>query len=160
MVVFYLMTLRNFKFCPKLHFFAILDKIWNFGKPFNKKKMKISKIPAQNFCITFISTYTVEPLKTDTPRDRPKCPSYRGSEKHWHPTKRVKSSAYCGRIGSNKHKNGLLEQSKDLTVSCILWNHHSFISQDDLHTMLDKIWPIWVKKILILDVSVLRGNFQ
>ena len=22
--------------------------------------------------------YTVEPLKTDTPRDRPKCPSYRG----------------------------------------------------------------------------------
>ena len=40
--------------------------------------MKISKIPAQNFCITFISTYTVEPLKTDTPRDRPKCLSYRG----------------------------------------------------------------------------------
>ena len=25
---------------------------------------------------------TVEPLKTDTPRDKPKCPSYRGSGKH------------------------------------------------------------------------------
>ena len=67
------------------------------------------------------------------------CPSYRGSEKHWHPIKRVKSSDYCGRAGSNKRKNELIEQSKDPTVSYTLWNHHSFTSEDDLHMMWDKV---------------------
>ena len=67
-----------------------------------------------------------------------RCPSYRGSEKYLHPTKRVLSWAYCDRAGSNKHKNELIEQSKDPTVSCRLWNHHSFTNQDDLHMMWDK----------------------
>ena len=72
------------------------------------------------------SNNTVESLKTDSPRDRPKCPSQRGVgltevlksidiRQKW-----VKSSAYCCRADSNKHKNGLIEQSKDLTVSYIL----------------------------------------
>ena len=73
------------------------------------------------------------PLGTTKVSVLERCPSYRGSEKHWHPTKSVKIIVYCGRGGSNEHENGLLEpktyhvhytslleQSKDLTVSCIL----------------------------------------
>ena len=69
---------------------------------------------------------TVEPRKTGQPSGQTKvsvlerCPPYRGSEKHWRQTKRVKCSAYCGREGSDKHKNSIIEQSKDLTVNCIL----------------------------------------
>ena len=82
------------------------------------------------------------------------------SEKHLHPTRRVKSLAYCGRVGSNKHKNGLLEQSKDLTDSCISWNHHCFISQHDLHTMSDKGLPIWAEIFSIFGCVRLKRSFS
>ena len=33
-----------------------------------------------------------------------RCSSYGDSENHWHPTERVKSSAYCGRTGSSRYE--------------------------------------------------------
>ena len=47
-----------------------------------------------------------------------RCPSYRGYWKHWHPTKRAISTAECERIYPIRHKNSLLEQIEDLSVSC------------------------------------------
>ena len=45
-------------------------------------------------------------------------PSYRGFGRHCHPTKSAASTADCGQIDSNRHTNGLLDNNKDLTVSC------------------------------------------
>ena len=46
------------------------------------KKSKMKKLALILFRRTlfrqYLYDYTVEPLKTDTPRDRPKCLSYRG----------------------------------------------------------------------------------
>ena len=59
---------------------------------------------------------TVEPIKTDTPRDRPKCPSERGVrlieilKSIGIRQKRVKSIAYCDQVGLTLPTIGLLEQ--------------------------------------------------
>ena len=55
--------------------------------------------------------YTVEPLKTNTPRDRPKCPSLRGVrlievlKSIEIRQKELKVQLNCGREGFKKHKN-------------------------------------------------------
>ena len=89
-------------------------------------------------------------------------PSYRGSEKHWHSTKRVKSIAYCGRVRPNKYRNGLLEQSNDLTVSCILWYDLLYFDSnfDKTPILIVKIcWKIQISKIFKFGLPT-KKNFK
>ena len=128
---------------------------WNTAKLFlssrvlfdfieNKNEVKTARLyHFRNFLLKEKTRALQQNLyKTDTLRDRPKCPYYRGSEKHWHPTKRVKSSAYCARIGSNKHK--MVYQSKIKILKSVAYYktiilYIYIISQHNLHTMSDKI---------------------
>ena len=56
---------------------------------------------------------------------------------HRHLTKRVKCPADCGHIGSNIHKNGLLEQTEDHKVSCIQGKTF-FVAQYEIRTLTNK----------------------
>ena len=98
---------------------------------------------------------SVEPFKRDTLQDR-----LIDSWRNRHLTGKFKCSGDYGRIGSYKYECGLLEQTKDHTLSCKLGNNHTLRLSMKQTCLQTKIKSIISRVVHKLDVSVLRGNLQ